>query len=304
MAETTGGARVERCTVRPLTGGSVSGLVERITLHLADGGEHTRGLQDVRDAQVVQVVRKRVFPHETAGPAAAQAIRPTATAVPELITWGEDEEGAWLISAFVPGAPLPDRDAPVPAGLFASLARLHAHFHGAANVPAGVPRVDPEWWERLCHHWVLPQVGRRGGRHPAGTIARAGALISRAAVHPAVRRTLTGLTPTLLHGDVHPGNVLIDGQRAWLIDWGSCRVGPAMLDLANLVSLDSDGFAVYRRTWQDVTTSPLDTRSAELGYRWAAVQIPIQYLPWVIENLTDAEVRAALDRAERALDAL
>jgi fructosamine-3-kinase len=298
VAERTAGARIEHCTVHPLPGGAVSGLVERITLHLAAAPGGGRCMQEV------QVVRKRALTHEAAGLGAAQVIRPAASAIPELITWGEDEEGAWLISPFLPGSPLPDRDAPVPANLFDSLARLHARFRGAVNVPTGIPRVDPDWWQQLCHQWVLPQVGRHRGRHPAGTITRASALISRVAVHPAIRRTLTRLSSTLLHGDVHPGNVLINGQRAWLIDWGSCRVGPAMLDLANLVSLDSDGFAVYRQTWEEVTGSPLDTGSAELGHRWAALQIPIQYLPWMIENLTAAEVQAGLDRAEQALAVL
>ncbi|MFE0515989.1 hypothetical protein [Streptomyces sp. NPDC058964] len=43
---------------------------------------------------------------------------------------------------------------------------------------------------------------------------RAVALITHVAVHPAVRRTLSRLTPTLPHGDVHPGNVLVHGRRA------------------------------------------------------------------------------------------
>ncbi|MEV2214955.1 phosphotransferase [Streptomyces sp. NPDC050997] len=277
-----------------MPGGAVSGLVERITLHLSGG----------RRIQEVQVVRKRAFPHEAGGLEAVQAIRPAATAVPELIAWGESAKGAWLISPFLPGSPLPDRGAPVPANLFDSLARLHAHFHGATNVPAGMPRVDPQWWQQLCHDWVLPQIDRHRGRHPASTITRARVLINRVADHPAVGRTLPRLTPTLLHGDVHSGNVLIDGQHAWLIDWGSCRVGPAMLDLANLVSLDSDGFAVYRQTWEEVTGSSLDIGSAELGYRWAALQIPVQCLPWMIGNLPTTGVEAAVDRADQALAAL
>lgn len=299
VAETTGGGRVERFTTHPLTGGAVSGLVERFTLHVVD----VPGAGGGR-AQDIQVVRKRAFPHETAGLRAAQVLRPAATAVPELIAFGEDAEGMWLITPFLSGTPLPDRDTPVPANLFGSLARLHAHFHGAANIPGAIPRVTPQWWQRLCHHWVLPQVGRHRGRHPAGTFTRADTLISRAATHPAVRRALGRLTPTLLHGDVHSGNVLVDGDQASLIDWGSCRAGPAMLDLANLVPLDSDGFSVYRQTWHDVTGSSLDTDSAELGYWWAALQIPVQYLPWTMGNLTDAEVHDALDRAEQALAAL
>ncbi|MQY10003.1 hypothetical protein SRB5_01070 [Streptomyces sp. RB5] len=270
-----------------MSGGTVSDLVELITLHLAGG----------RD---VQVVRKRASPHEAVGLAAAQAIRPAATAVPELIACGEGAEGTWIITLFLPGAP-PNRGALLPANLFDSLARLHARFHGAADVPEGIPRVDLQWWRRLCLGWVLPQIDGRRGDHSVGTVTWASSLISRVADHPAVRRTLSRLIPTLLHGDVHPGNVLVEGRHARLIDWGSCRVGPAMLDLANLVPRDSDGFAVYRRSWEEAAGRSLDTDAAELGYRWAALQIPVQYLPWTIENQLTADVEASLDRAERAL---
>ncbi|HEV8220976.1 MAG TPA: phosphotransferase, partial [Streptosporangiaceae bacterium] len=88
---------------------------------------------------------------------------------------------------------------------------------------------------------ALPGLGRATDsreprRQPPATVARARALLSRAATDPAVLAALASLTPTLLHGDVHPGNVLVTGHRATLIDWGSSRVGPAMLDLANLAA--------------------------------------------------------------------
>ncbi|WP_170317050.1 aminoglycoside phosphotransferase family protein [Acrocarpospora corrugata] len=280
--------------MQPLSGGTVSGSVERITLHMS-------GISGDADpaTREVQVVRKRAFPHEVAGLSAAQALRPAATAIPELITWGRDQYGLWLITPFVAGVLLSDQEAP--ANLFESLARLHGHFHGAADLPDELPRVDVRWWQQLCLEWVLPQIARHSDRHPLATITRASAVVTDAATHG---QTLTQLSPTLLHGDVHPGNVLIDGQSAWLIDWGSCRVGPAMLDLANLVALDSEEFAIYRRAWEESTEIPFDADQADLGYRWAALQIPIQYLPWMIENLTTTEVETALDRAEQALAAL
>jgi aminoglycoside phosphotransferase (APT) family kinase protein len=108
--------------------------------------------------------------------------------------------------------------------------------------------------------------------------------------------------PTLLHGDVHPGNVLVDAGRATLIDWGSARIGPAALDLANLVTAGSVSVARYARTWQQLTGQPLPAGPIDLGYRWAALQIPVQDLPWVIEHRPTREVGAALDRIERALD--
>jgi aminoglycoside phosphotransferase (APT) family kinase protein len=112
------------------------------------------------------------------------------------------------------------------------------------------------------------------------------------------------LTPTLLHGDVHPGNVLVDGDQATLIDWGSCRVGPAAFDLANLMTADSADVARYARAWRELTGQPLPGGTIELGYRWAALQIPVQYLPWMTEHRPTRDVEAALDRIERALDDL
>ncbi|GAB1819530.1 aminoglycoside phosphotransferase family protein [Herbidospora sp. RD11066] len=260
---------VERWSVRPLAGGSVSAGVERITLHLADG----------RD---IHVTRKRAFAHEVAGLAAAQQVRPHATAIPELIASGVDDDGPWLVTPFVSGTPLSGEP---PANLFTSLGRLHAHFHAAP--PSGLPVVDAAWWRRLCCEWVLPQV-----------TGRAAAFVAEAADHPAVARTLERLPATLLHGDVHTGNVLVDGPDATLIDWGSCRVGPAVLDLANLVDRDSAGFQIYLETAGD------RIGDVELGFRWAALQIPVQYLPWTVANLSAEEVGSALDRAERALVAL
>jgi aminoglycoside phosphotransferase (APT) family kinase protein len=120
------------------------------------------------------------------------------------------------------------------------------------------------------------------------------------------------------HGDVHPGNVLVDpvlddpvlddpvlddpgAGRATLIDWGSSRVGPAALDLANLVTADSAHVARYAATWRERTGQPLPAETVELGYRWAALQIPVQYLPWIAGHQSTSEVEACLDRIERAL---
>jgi aminoglycoside phosphotransferase (APT) family kinase protein len=294
-ARVTGTERAERCTVSPLTGGAVSGAMERITVHMA---------ATAAPARQVEVVRKRAFAHEVAGLDAVQSLRPTATAIPELIASGHDDEGPWLITPFIPGTPLAELTAPAPANLFASLARLHTRFDGAAQVPAEVPRVDAQWWSGLCNGWVLPEMDRHHGNHPVDTISRATALVGAVAGHPAVARTLDRLSPTLLHGDIHSGNVLVEDERAWLIDWGSCRVGPAMLDLANLVPLASPEFTGYRESCEELTQAPFDYEAAELGYRWAKLQIPIQYLPWMVGNRPTAEVEAALADAEEALAAL
>ena len=113
-----------------------------------------------------------------------------------------------------------------------------------------------------------------------------------------------GLAATLLHGDVHPGNVLVHADRATLIDWGNSRIGPAALDLANLVGADSADIARYARTWQQLTGQALPGDAIELGYRWAGLQIPVQYLPWTTAYRPTRDVEAALDQIEQALGQL
>lgn len=87
-------------------------------------------------------------------------------------------------------------------------------------------------------------------------------------------------------------------------DWGGSRVGPAALDLANLVTADSADVTRYAGKWLEHTGRPLPADAIELGYRWAALQIPVQYLPWGAGHRPTADVEAALDRIEQAVDRL
>ena len=53
---------------------------------------------------------------------------------------------------------------------------------------------------------------------------------------PRIRRELARFAgTTLLHGDVHPGNVVIRGGTAVLLDWGRARIGSPLEDLASWV---------------------------------------------------------------------
>ena len=279
------GARVANSTVRPLAGGAVADRVDQVTLHLT-GGHGT-----------VDLVRKEVPAHEIAGLRAAQAVRPQATAIPELVAWGP----GWLITPLAAGSPLA-LDGAMPTNLSDTLARLHSRYLGGAGLSAAIPRVTAAWWRSLCLDWVDPRLREQAARHPPATIARARTLVGRAAGLPAVSAVLGELTPTLLHGDVHSANVLVDDGRATLIDWGSSRVGPAALDLANLVTADSAAVARYARTWQELTGQPLSAAAINLGYRWAALQIPVQYLPWIVGHRPTRGAEAVLDQIEQAID--
>jgi thiamine kinase-like enzyme len=98
--------------------------------------------------------------------------------------------------------------------------------------------------------------------------------------------------------------VLVRDGQATLIDWGSSRIGPAALDLANPVTSGSPDVAGYARTWQRLTGQPLAAAVIEQGYQWAALQLPVQYLPWTAGNRPAGDVEAALDRIEQTLSQL
>jgi hypothetical protein len=159
VERTVPGAHVVGTELRPLAGGAVARRVDQVTLHLA--GRH----------DPVKLVRKQAPAHEIAGLRTAQAVRPDAAAIPELVAWGSD----WLITPLAPGAPL-DWGTPVPAG--------------------------------------------------------------------------------------------------------------------------------YARAWLRLTGQPLAAAALDEGYRWAALQLPVQYLPWTAGYRPTRDVEAALDRIERALSRL
>jgi len=52
-----------------------------------------------------------------------------------------------------------------------------------------------------------------------------------------VAERLAALPARLIHGDFYPANILVEGDdRIRVVDWETCGVGPAVLDLAALVS--------------------------------------------------------------------
>lgn len=82
-----------------------------------------------------------------------------------------------------------------------------------------------------------------------------------------------------LHGDVHPGNVLIrNGQISGIIDWGLCGVGDGACDfLTAWAMFDSEPRGVFRRA--------LGATDAEWmrGAGWA-LSMAVIYLPYAYEN--------------------
>ena len=276
-----------------MSGGTVAARIERIDITAAtESGEQ----------RTIAAVQKWTWPHEILGLRAAQVVRPGAAAIPPLLAEGTDERGPWLIVPFYPGAKV--TSASVPLSIFHSLAILHAAYAEHWTDLKGIPVVDRGWWRDICLSYSLGAVVRQAARSPGPSLDRARSVLEAMADDDRIADVLDALPRSLLHGDVHTGNILVSNGDGVLVDWGSARIGSPILDLANVARRDAPGFAAYAGACLRETGAALDPAAVELGYRWAAVQIPIQYLAWTIQARSAADVDQALDRAEDALAAL
>lgn len=285
---------VEFVARSPLAGGEVSNTVERLDVAVRPSGQQQ---------QIVALVYKRTTSAELKTLQALKDLSPVASAVPVLIDGGVDGYGAWVLTPFFPGTHPPDHRA-VPATVFESLACVHAHFRSRTQELPGLDTVDATYWRRLCLDAALPGVAAAQGRHPHPTLDRANRLLDAWVADTRIVQALTVLPGTLVHGDVHAGNVLVESERSVLIDWGNARVGPAMLDIANCAPPTSANHRAYLAAWKRITGTPLDPALADIGYQWAVVQVNVQYLGWAAQHLSSERVEGMLDRAEVAVNSL
>ncbi|MCW3839183.1 aminoglycoside phosphotransferase family protein [Micromonospora yasonensis] len=168
------------------------------------------------------------FRHEAA------VLRWLTTAAPDLVPMllAADDTGRVLLD-HIPGA---DRYAADPAERAAIAAahhtvQLHAAGDAAALVAAGVP----DWRGPALARWIRDQLTPHDTAVVADLLA---GLDDRLAQ---VRDC--GLPDTLVHGDLHPGNVCGDGHRATFIDWGDAFVGHPAFDILRLTETLDDATA-------------------------------------------------------------
>ena len=73
----------------------------------------------------------------------------------------------------------------------------------------------------------------------------------------------------VIHGELYPSNVLVGEQDVWFVDWESAAAGPAVIDVAALVSGWSEpAVDALLRSYGAVDTVVLDCARLHLAVRW------------------------------------
>jgi hypothetical protein len=285
-------AEVEIGTRQALAGGVGSPLVERVEL-VARGEGHP--------PVTVDVVAKRASSVEVLALRESAAI-PGADAFPELIDAGTDAFGPWVVMPFYPGGPLP-WDAELPEAVYVSLARYHLRYLGrTAALPAEFRRVDLDFCLHALLDFAPTGIRTARDRDPHPVHRRALELLRHWARERWVRAGLDLLPATLLHGDVYGLNVLAShgGTPPRLVDWGSGRIGPVMLDVVLSADILSDGMAAYLHTWELVAGRPLGAWEAAAGHAWATAFSDAMFVGAVAERFGPDHAQDLLDKAEAA----
>lgn len=168
-----------------------------------------------------------------------------------------DETAArWLVLELVDGTPLWQIGEPETWRAGARwLARLHA-----LPVPAG---------EALLRYDAAHLEERLRLAPGAEPFAR------RVAEH------LAAMPARLIHGDFYPANILVDGVgRIRVVDWETCGIGPAVLDLAALVSGRWTEQERERIVDAYLAACPASLRPSRQDLLYARLLLAAQWIGW------------------------
>jgi hypothetical protein len=264
--------------VRELRGG-LSSAVALVTTWLRDGGGPRRV------AFVVKLVQ---------GGAAREAAvyRRLSTSVarsfsPELLGAHRLGHRRWLLylEQIVPVHRWPWTDNAHTARVLDRLSRLHGEVRSGAALPGWNYEA-----ELLTSARATLALAERLPRSEVGRLARGLPALRRVVqTLPAMRRQLLAFQPlgsAIIHGDVHPGNVLVRLQNGVaepvLLDWGRARVGSPLEDVSSW--LQSLGY------WEPEAKRRHDTLLAGYLAAWG-------HSPVLLRSLRDAYWCAAASNA-------
>lgn len=220
---------------------------------------------------------------------------PGTTAIPQLIRAGRDSRGDWIAIPFYTGQPAAT-ETTIPDNVLESLAAVHAHYLNSGPLTA-IPVRDAAWWKGRCTQPRLRQLDRPALWPIIETVQSWSS-------HRLIVEALTELPRTLVHGDVHRNNVVVDNNIGRLIDWGGAAYGIPQLDLITPGPPGSRAFERYAVAWPALTGESTESQAWRRGYLAATVCTKVDYLGFAARNFGDDAALTMFETAARALSEL
>jgi aminoglycoside phosphotransferase (APT) family kinase protein len=250
LARRTGEApRGLRLEATPLTGGLVSESVQSVAAHFVDGRGRARAQRFVVK-QLAGEARREAAIYRALRGSSVQRLAPA------LVSIDQDKDGTiqLVIQQVLPRQRWPWRDVSAVSSVLCTLATLH-QTDAASSL---TPHVNDWNFElelqaraaRLIQHLEEQRAALRA----AGIDVRLALIRRLAARLPAWRQQLLSFLPlptTVIHGDVHSGNVMLHTHEAKpapvLIDWARARIGSPLEDVSSWLQSLSFWEPVARR---------------------------------------------------------
>jgi hypothetical protein len=278
-----------------LKGGYVSKAVDRLDLTLAKPGGTLVTASFVRKGCLAREVRALELVSSMEGAVACPQILAAWTSPDRP----DDPAANGFVTPFYAGPALHFGD-PIPTAVIATLARLHATYADPGQL-GWTWTFDAGHLERLRNGAIetlsASERFRRATPDHGAWLER----LRRAAGSDLIAAATESLPRCLTHGDMHPGNVVrhADGTPA-IIDWGNVCIAPPMLDVANIIAIDTPEWETYLAAYR-AAGGVADAASARRGYWWARAATALMYVPWAAENSSRApdlvaQIEAANER--------
>ena len=248
---------------------------------------HKRGRQFERTAFL-----KQTSAAEVSALHAATKV-PSATAIPTIIA-SNNTDDHWVIIPFYVGRH-PETETALPVNVVESLARMHIYYLNRP-IPKDVPVADSSWWRAKCLESI-----ERLTASAKSAMPEALKKITSWADSPLIADALNHLPRTLLHGDVHRNNIIIDKYgTGHLIDWGDSMVGIPAFDIVNFCSPGDRAYNSYIETWRLNARKGLSDHEWRQGYCVATVCMSVRYLPFAARHFGLRDAQSMLGKATEA----
>lgn len=204
---------------------------------------------------------------------------------PKVLGMGQYEDWVWMIQEKLPGLNgklCPEADQP----------RIWRQLGSYAAVFQQIDTVDDSEVKRNLLHrdWVSRLRYNLGELSPQDSLLRQGIFTQKeqdVAIASLKRLEACNFTSGLVHGDLCPRNVLVDGETIYLLDWGTAEINVVPVNELGLLLISEEagpqemewyleGYGMTEREFSQIKTEIMLLNFMDRldKYRWAEAHAP------------------------------